>query len=159
MDTPDLHPDCAILAGLLGTWRGEGAGEYPTIDPFSYREEVTFTHVGTPVLWYTQRTRNPASGLPMHAETGFWRPLPPDRVEVVIAHPTGVAEIQEGTVDRGRIELKSASITHTATAKEVTVVERSFRLDGDVLSYTLRMAAVGEPVTHHLAAELRRVHG
>jgi hypothetical protein len=157
VDAPDLHPDCALLAGLLGTWRGDGAGEYPTIEPFTYVEEVTFSHVGTPVLWYTQRTRHPTTGAPMHAETGFWRPVPPDRVEVVLAHPTGVVEVEEGTVGHGRIDLWSTSVGHTATAKEVTILERSFRLDGDVLSYTLRMAAVGEPVTHHLAAELHRV--
>ena len=31
-----LHPALTAVTGLIGTWRGEGQGEYPTIEPFSY---------------------------------------------------------------------------------------------------------------------------
>src|SRR4029079_12317325 len=41
----DLHSGVAVLAPLLGTWSGHGAGEYPTIEPVGYLEEVTFAHV------------------------------------------------------------------------------------------------------------------
>jgi len=130
MDDPALHPDLTPLAGLVGTWRGAGTGDYPTGAAFAYDEEITFAHLGTPVLSYVQRTRHPESGRPMHAEQGYWRPVPPDRLEAVIAHAVGIVEVQEGTVDGGRIELRSSAVTRTATAKEVDVIERSFRLDG-----------------------------
>jgi hypothetical protein len=44
----------------------------------------------------------------------------------------------------------------TASAKQVDEVERRYRLDGETLHYEIGMAAVGVPMTHHLAGTLRR---
>jgi hypothetical protein len=54
------------------------------------------------------------------------------------------------------LELVTTDVGLTPTAKEVAALGRSFRLDGDELSYSLRMGAVGQPLQHHLAAVLRR---
>ncbi len=84
----------------------------------------------------------------------------PGRVELVLAHPFGITEVEDGTVvdDAGGlvIELATTIVGRTATAKEVTAVERSIRVEGDRLSYEVRMAAVGQPLQHHLAAVLER---
>lgn len=151
-----MHPDLEPLAGLLGVWIGEGKGEYPTVQSFGYREELRFTHNGKPFLIYQQRTSSLEDGGPMHGETGYWRIKPGGVVEMVLAHPTGVTEIAEGTVVDGVIDVASTYVGLTSTAKDVSRLERTFRLDGDVLRYELRMAAVGQPAQVHLTAELRR---
>jgi THAP4-like, heme-binding beta-barrel domain len=157
MSEPALHPDAARIAFLLGTWRGTGKGEYPTIDPFAYEEEVRFTHNGKPFLAYTQRTWHPEKGSAMHAEAGYFRPLENGRIEIVMVHPTGIVEVQEGTVEGNKIIVASSLVGKTSTAKDVAKLERSFEVDGDVLRYEVRMAAVGQPLQHHLGAELRKV--
>ncbi|OBB90649.1 peroxynitrite isomerase [Mycobacterium sp. 852002-40037_SCH5390672] len=156
----DLHPDLAALAPLLGTWSGQGAGKYPTIPPFDYLEEVVFSHVGKPFLAYGQKTRAAADGKPLHAETGYLRVPQPGDVELVLAHPSGITEIEVGTysVTGGLIEMQMStkSVGLTPSAKEVTALGRSFRIDGDELSYTVQMGAVGQPLQDHLAAVLHR---
>lgn len=150
-----------MLAPLLGTWEGSGTGEYPTIEGFSFDESVTFTHVGKPFVAYSQRTRHRDSGQPMHAESGYLRVPAPGSIEIVMAQPTGLAEIYEGAVIGGDvplvIDVRSTSIGSTRSAKEVTITERTISVTGDELHYTFRMAAVGQPLQHHLAASLRRI--
>lgn len=155
--TPPLHETVAPLAGLVGTWSGTGRGVYPTIEPFEYAESVTIGHVGKPFLSYLQRTQHPGTGAPMHTESGYFRMVGPDRVEFVLAQPTGMVEVLEGTLDLGSVRLQTTLVGRTGSAKEVTAVERELTWRDDVLSYVVRMAAVGSPLTEHLTGELRRV--
>jgi hypothetical protein len=154
--TPSLHPEVEVLAFLLGTWRGEGRGGYPTIDDFDYRDELAFAHVGKPFVSYTQRTWL-ADGAPSHTEVGYLRPQPDGRLELVLAQPGGRVEVDEGTLRGTHFELTSTVMAHTRSAKEVADVRRLVDVDGDTLRYEVEMAAVGQPRQFHLEAELRRV--
>ena len=159
--SPPLHPDLEPFSFMLGTWRGRGEGSYPTIDDFTYIEEITVGHVGKPFLAYGQKTKHAHTGLPLHAETGYWRFPAPGRVELVLAHPTGLLESLSGTIeltaDGATIELTCPDVVLTATAVDVERTVRRFRFDGDAVDYDLAMAAVGQPLTHHLAATLYRL--
>jgi len=99
MIAADLNPALKPVAFLLGTWRGEGEGQYPTIKPFRYREEIRFTHNGKPFLIYTQRTEAIDTGQPLHGEAGYLRLVGDGRLEFVIAQPIGFAEISLGRVN------------------------------------------------------------
>lgn len=154
---PRLHADVASLAFLLGTWSGEGHGEYPTIErPFRYGEEIRLWHVGKPFLAYVQRTWSLIDGAPLHSESGYLRGTGDRSVEFVVAHPTGITEAYEGQVSGTGLRLATTGVLTTPSAKQVDAVERDIDVDGDELSYAVRMAAVGEPLTHHLGATLTR---
>lgn len=153
---PDVHPEVAHLAFLLGTWRGAGRGDYPTIEAFSYIEESTYGHVGKPFLAYSQKTKGP-DGLPLHAEVGYLRPVGTDTVELVLAHPTGVSEIQVGTVDGTSLRLRTTTVGLTPSAKDIRSLTRSIDVADAELRYVIEMEAVDQPLQFHLEATLRRV--
>jgi hypothetical protein len=156
-----LHPALGALARLVGTWQGEGQGHYPTITPFAYHEEVVFGHDGRPFLAYAQRTRRAGADVPAHAESGWLRAVAVDRAELVVAQPTGLAEVAPLAVrtEQGALVLEGARVplTRAPAAKDVRDVRRRFELDGDELRYDLWMTYAGYDDEHHLRAVLRRV--
>jgi hypothetical protein len=154
---PALDDSLKPLAFLLGTWRGEGKGEYPTIEPFLYEEELRFEHVGDTFLLYQQASWSPADGGPIHFERGFLRPGEPGRLEFTLAHPIGLTEIAEGTLDGTAFELTSTGVGRTTTGLTTAAVTRRYRVDSDVMSYRTDMATDETPMALHLEAELHRV--
>lgn len=154
-----LHPALAHLAGLVGTWRGQGHGEYPTIREFDYTDEWQITDVGKPFLFFVERTWN-ADGAPMHTETGYLRAPTADTVEIVAALPTGQSEIGMGVCaasDELLAVSTDAEVRNTPTAKRVDRIVRRFDVRGDTLDYEMEMAAVGQGLTLHLRSTLQRV--
>lgn len=162
MTSPPVHPDLEPIAWLIGAWRGFGVVGYPTIEEAPYEQEVTFSHDGRPFLAYESRSWLVAVEggerlRPSARETGWWRPQPDRRVEVLLAHPTGIVEVYAGEHAFGRIDLASDVIARTDSAKEVTAAKRLYgRVDGD-LAYAIDLAAVGQPLQAHASARLKRV--
>ncbi|HEY7756079.1 MAG TPA: FABP family protein [Actinomycetota bacterium] len=154
---PEPHADLASLSFLLGTWRGEGEGEWPRGEPFAYGEELTFEHAGEPYLLYAQRSWTLDDEEPIHFERGFFLPAGPGRVELVLAHPLGIAEVAEGTVADGVIEVETTAVALTGTAKAVTELSRRIVAERDVLRYELHMAMRDIALTSHVRSRLSRV--
>lgn len=152
------HPDLAPLRFLLGTWRGEGDGGYPTIGSFRYGEEMIFEEVGEPYLLYRQSSWTLDEGTPVHFERGFLRPgMDTAKVELTLAHPLGLTEVGEGRVDGTSMDIASDAVTRTTTGDAVTALARRYRVVGEVLTYEIDMAMDQTPMTRHLSAELKKV--
>src|SRR6266516_4351418 len=143
------HANLGPLLFLLGRWEGAGVGGYPTIESFRFGQEISFSHNGKPYLIYSSRTwlLDDAGniGRPLAIETGFWRPQPDNQLEVLIAHPTGFAEVYLGEISGTKIEMATDAVVRTSSAKEVTAGRRLYGLIGADLGYAYDMAAVGQP--------------
>ena len=165
-----LPAELLPLSWLLGRWVGVGVGGYPTVPEFRFGQEVDFSTDGRPFLSYWSRTwlldENGQQVKPLAMETGFWRPRPENAVELVLAHPTGYAEvwvgqitvsgIENAVITGARAELHSDVVARTASAKEYTSGQRLYGLvQGDLL-WAYDMAAVGHPLTSHVSARLKR---
>ena len=146
------------LSFLLGTWRGSGHQEYPTVDDADYEEEMTFSNRGEMFLTYVQRAWSPVTGATLHAESGFWRPGERGALEVCLGHPLGLTEVSEGTIEGTTIELRSRSIGRATTGEPVSGVTRRYAVEDDTMRYDLWMALDTVEMTHHLSAMLLRTH-
>ncbi|QGU04481.1 FABP family protein [Corynebacterium comes] len=155
----ELHPNLQPYAFLLGTWKGEGRGYYPTIDDFSYSETLTFAATpGKPFFRYEQKTMG--AGGPMHTEAGFFRPVGEGRLEFVIAQPMGQTELLAGQAreegDTLIFEFDPSTVANSPTAKQVDATSRSYTFNADRTSvkHRFHMGAVGQPMQQHLESEL-----
>lgn len=145
------------LEELVGTWRGGGAGEFPTMDPFIYEEEITFLDLGVPAIVYRQRAWSPEHDELLHLETGLWRSDEDDTLAVTIALPR-VAEVSEGWIRDGRVELATTSVSRAQGGAGLVAVRREYEVGSDTITYDIAMATVGVPrLATHLIGTLWRV--
>lgn len=175
----DTPPALIPLAWLIGRWEGAGVVGYPTMAEERFGQAVEFWHDGRPFLHYRSRTwlLDEAGNQvrPLATETGFWRVPQPQTdepahaelnpeaqqpgtdLEVLLAHPTGFVEIYLGRVHGPRIDLTTDMVARTASAKEYTAANRMYGLVEGDLMWVMDMAAVGQELTAHASARLKRV--
>jgi hypothetical protein len=166
---PPLHKALSKLLPFVGVWRGRGMGEYPTIEPFEFAQEIRISHDGRPFLSYESRawlvTPEGEPIRPGGREVGWWRPVtgpdgvPTEEIEAIYTTPTGIVEVHIGRIEGLKLEMSTDAVLRTATAKEVTAGQRLYGIVERDLLYAQGMAAVGVPMTNHLAARLARIAG
>jgi THAP4-like, heme-binding beta-barrel domain len=156
----NLHPDCAPVAWLLGTWRGNGHGDYPTIEPYQFGQELIFAHDGRPFFHYFARAwivdEEGEKVRDAALETGFLRCRPEGRMELLLSHNTGFVELWYGEAERGKLEVSTDAVVRTESAKEYVGGHRLYgNVEGDLL-YAFDMAAMGQELQPHTWARLQR---
>jgi hypothetical protein len=179
----DTPPALVPLVWLIGRWEGAGVVGYPTVEEVRFGQEIEFRHDGRPFLHYRSQTwlldDAGQQVRPLASETGYWRvPQPPQPgedaepahaqtdpaaqqpgtdLEVLLTHPTGFVEIYLGRVAGARIDLVTDVVARTDTAKEYNAAQRMYGLVEGDLMWVMDMAAVGQPMTAHASARLKRV--
>jgi THAP4-like, heme-binding beta-barrel domain len=144
------------LAPLLGTWRGDGAGTFPTMPDFRYEEEIRFEDLGGDVAYF-QRAWDPASGVVLHAEAGIWRATGEGTVVATIAQASRT-EVSEGTIRDGVVELATTGTGAAGGVVPVSASRRTYRISGEMLTYEYAMAVRDmEAAAQHLAGTVRRL--
>jgi hypothetical protein len=150
----------AVLGCLLGRWDGTGSGEFPTLDSFTYREQLDMNECGGSVVHYVQQTWRLVDGVEVgsHIETGFINVREDNSVEWLNAQGSDRVEVLQGrwtfTNDVASIDVESVVFAHD---DRMIRSWRNMTINGHELSYVMGMAT--NTVPHgamHLTAMLQR---
>lgn len=159
---PEIHQAVLSLLPLLGLWRGEGQGDYPTMDGFAYGQEIRFFHDGRPFLGMESKTWIlDAEGKPArlaNREVGWWRPGEGDDFDVVLTDSSGVVEVYVGHARTTTSwELTSDLVARIPSVPDITANHRLYGVVEGDLMYAIDMAAMGQPMQPHISARLKRI--
>lgn len=146
---------------LDGDWRGFGAGGFPTIESFEYREHLAVRILeGHEVLHYLQITwridGDQEHG--SHIETGFISVEDDDQVLVLSSQGSDRIEVLRGELDAAdngfTLNLASAAVFND---ERMVSSWRELRFTDETLTYSMGMATDQVPTEElHLTAELHR---
>jgi hypothetical protein len=152
---PPLHPNVEPLEFLLGTWEGRSEGLWIPDRRVVFRDRMEFGHVGNPALSFRQQTWLD-DGRASHGESGYLAIDEHGVVTWTIAEPSGVVEVHTGRAHGTELEMRCVAIGRASDAINVTAVERELEVDGDQLSYRIRIAMNDEAPADHIVGVLRR---
>lgn len=130
----------------MGTWKGTGRGEYPTIQAFEYFEQLTFSpNPGRPAIHYEQQTwlKEPdgSAGRASHWETGFIHALGNGSYQISNSQGGARVEVLQSVAVSLDSEPKRLAFTHLLVGNDARIIQtaRRFAVEGDRLEYTMQM--------------------
>jgi hypothetical protein len=149
------------LSILLGIWKGDGKGKFPTIEPFDYIEELTFErHKSKPIMHFIQKTWNKSSMDYMHWESGFFIAKDDGTWEISNSQGGGRTEVLHGTMSEetdGTMVLSFSSKV-IGNDEKIAKTGREFKIKGKTLHYVVTMQTHGmKDSQQHLEATLTKV--
>jgi hypothetical protein len=154
-----LHPDLSRLRDFLGAWDGEGEGLWEGGFRFSDSLLLSADPHGRPFVLLHEQTFE-LGGRAIHAETGYLLARTGGELHMLVAEPSGIAEVLAGHVEGSGIELTSVEIGHAPGAKNVTATARRVLLErdesGDRLTLETDIAVGGEQLSPHTRSVLHR---
>ena len=153
----------AQLHFLLGKWKGNGFGKFPTIDTFYYNEELTFEYDGlNDLIHYEQRTWYKGNNSPLHWESGFIKPIEGmnNAFEISNSQDSGRVEVMTGIYELiNNIHNLHFNIKLIQNDPRMVSSERIFIIYKDKLTYTMKMSTKNTPEhQQHLKAELVKIN-
>lgn len=160
----DIDAIMQRLGVLHGCWKGNGKGQYPTIDPFEYQENLCFEFDASyPLIHYDQKTVLLPTMEPSHWESGFIRVLESGLIEIANAQTGGRVEVLHGQLDSGSLSKEEFKIEFTsavlANDPRLIQTKRVLSVKGHVLHYAQWMSTNTTPepmLLPHLEAVLTR---
>jgi len=152
----------AKLHFLLGKWKGNGFGKFPTIDTFYYIEELTFECDGlNDLIHYEQKTWYKDNNSPLHWESGFIKPIDDtnNAFEISNSQDSGRVEVLTGKYELiNNIHILHFKIKLIQNDPRMVSSERIFTINDNELTYTMKMSTKNTPEhQQHLKAELVKV--
>lgn len=157
----DLPSNLMGLAWMIGRWVGNGNGQWPGQDDFTYGQQIDFTPTGDALHYVSQLYEVDEEGTPtrpISMETGFWRPSLDGTVDAVLSAPEGWAEVWTGKIEGAKIELVTDAVMRTQNATlDYTGGQRLYgQVEGDLL-WTFDRATTDQELQPYLWARLQRV--
>ncbi len=151
------------LSQLIGTWKGNGIANFPTIEKTAYTEELEFKFIGDDEsIMFEQRTWfnvDGKKGAPLHWESGFIIAYPDDTFELFNAQNSKRVEVMK-SID---VKINETNLHITFESKyfgndeRMVKTTRDFIVDGNSLSYMMKMATQKKPeFQKHLESVLKR---
>lgn len=137
------------LAPLLGTWRGQGKGTFPTLDDFVYSETL-YVRRDPDVSYFTyqqETTLIDSQGHPIrksHWEAGVIRPKENGSVELACVQGSGRVEVLLGKLlihnEQPEMLILQFESKLIGNDDEVKTASRTWTLAGNHFTYVVEMA-------------------